>query len=179
METPVTQFTPVEVAKELLKDITFNPNELTLEPCAGREMRIYNLIPNEKDWCELELGRDFFQYSGRPHKIITNPPFMSQDKKNICVSVIEHCLKVATDEVWLLLNCQMFNSMTPCRLHKYLRAGWKINFIRILNIPCWFGRYFWVCFKKGAWAIPEGKSFCILDGRLPSDRNSAEMVHGV
>lgn len=162
MEVPVNQFTPVEVAIELLKDITFNPNELTLEPCAGREMRIYNLIPGEKDWCEIELGKDFFQYTGSPHKIITNPPFHSSDKKNICISVLEHCLKVATDEVWLLLNNQIFNSMTPCRLHKYLNMGFKMVFIRVLNIPCWYGRYYFICFKKGEWIQQDTKSFRIL-----------------
>lgn len=162
METPVNQFTPVEVAIELLKDIKFNPNELTLECCAGREMRIYNIIPGEKDWCELELGKDFFQYTGRPHKIITNPPFHDQNKKNICVSVIEHCFKVCLDEVWILINHQTFNSLTPCRLHKYLKMGFKIVFIRILNIPCWFGRYYFICFKKGEWEIQDTKSFRIL-----------------
>jgi hypothetical protein len=61
-----------------------------------------------------------------------------------------------------LLNNQMYNSMTPCRLHKYLKSGWKIVFMRTLNIPCWYGRYYWICFKKGAWELQEGKSFRIL-----------------
>jgi hypothetical protein len=162
METPSTQYTPTEVVIELLKDVTFVSGDLTLEPCAGRDNRFYNLIPGDKERCEIEEGLDFFQYTGSPTKIITNPPFHDQNKKNICVSVIEHCLKVATQEVWLLLNCQMFNSMTPCRLHKYLKMGWKIDYIRILNIPCWYGRYFWLRFKKGDWPSPSTKSFHIL-----------------
>jgi hypothetical protein len=28
-----------------------------------------------------------------------------------------------------------------------------------LNIPCWYGRYFWICFKKGHWEVQETKSF--------------------
>lgn len=159
---PVNQFTPVDIAKELLKDVTFISGELTLEPCAGHENRIYNLLPEPKERCELTDNIDFFQYTGRPHKILTNPPYHSQDKKNICVSIIEKCLEVCTDEVWLLLNNQMFNSLTPCRLHKYLKAGWKIVFLRILNIPCWYGRYFWICFKKGEWPMQDGKSIRIL-----------------
>lgn len=162
METPSTQYTPTEVVIELLKDVTFVSGDLTLEPCAGRDNRFYNLIPGDKERCEIEEGLDFFQYTGSPTKIITNPPFHDQNKKNICVSVIEHCLKVATQEVWLLLNCQMFNSMTPCRLHKYLKMGWKIDYIRILNIPCWYGRYFFLRFKKGDWPSQSTKSFHIL-----------------
>ena len=179
MICPASHFTPVEIVVDLLKDITFVSGDVTLEPCAGRENRFYNLIPGNKQRCEIEDGLDFFQYSGSPTKIITNPPFHDQNKKNICISVLEHCFKVCTDECWFLLNNQMVNSLTPCRLHKYLKAGWKMIFLRLLNIPCWYGRYSWVCFKKGAWTISEGKSFCILDGRLPSDRKSAEMVHGV
>lgn len=179
METPVNQWTPVDVAKELLKDITFVSGELTLECCAGRENRIYNLLPEPKARCEIEDdGGDFFQYTGSPAKIITNPPFMSQNKKNICVSIMEHCLKVATDEVWLLINCQMYNSLTPCRLHKYLTQGWKIVFIRVLNIPCWYGRYYFICFKKGDWAIQDTKSFVILDG-LSRHRESIEVVPSI
>lgn len=168
METPSTQYTPIPTVIELLKDITFVSGELTLEPCAGRENRIYNLLPEPKERCEIEDGLDFFQYTGKPHKIICNPPFHDRDKKNICVSIIEKCLEVCTDEVWLLLNNQMWNSMTPCRLHKYLKAGWKIVFMRILNIPCWFGRYNWVCFKKGSWPLQEGKSFVLMDLKTKS-----------
>lgn len=163
MLCPETHYTPVIIVEDLLKDITFVSGELTLEPCAGKFNHIFNLLPEPKARCEIEdEGGDFFQYTGSPHKIITNPPFHSSDKKNICISVLEHCLKVATQEVWLLLNCQMFNSMTPCRLHKYLKIGWKMVFIRILNIPCWYGRYFWVCFKKGHWEGQETKSFRLV-----------------
>lgn len=162
METPSTQYTPIDTVIELLKDITFVSGDLTLEPCAGRDNRFYNLITGDKERCEIEDGLDFFDYKGSPTRIITNPPFHDQNKKNICVSVIEHCLKVATQEVWLLLNCQMFNSLTPCRLHKYLKMGWKIDFIRILNIPCWYGRYFWLRFKKGDWPSQDTKSFHML-----------------
>jgi hypothetical protein len=31
-----------------------------------------------------------------------------------------------------------------------------------LNIPCWYGRYFWVCFKKGDWPSQDTKSIRIL-----------------
>ena len=179
METPVNQYTPIEVVKELLKDITFVSGELTLEPCAGKFNHIYNLLPEPKARCEIEdEGGDFFQYTGSPHKIITNPPFHSQDKKNISISIIEHCFKVCLDEVWILINHQIFNSLTPCRLHKYLKMGFKINFIRILNIPCWYGRYYFICFKKGDWTLQEGKSFCTVDG-LPRHRERSALVHGI
>lgn len=160
MLCPETHYTPIPTVEELLKDITFVSDDLTLEPCAGRDNRFYNLITGNKERCEIEDGLDFFQYTGSPTKIITNPPYKSNDmKENLSVKVIEHSLKVCSGECWFLLNNQMFNSLTPCRLHKYLKAGWKMTFVRILNIPCWYGRYFWICFKKGHWEVQETKSF--------------------
>jgi hypothetical protein len=163
MICPATHYTPIETVQELLQDIQFVSDDLTLEPCKGRENRFYDLIPNNKDWCEIEEGRDFFLYTGSPTKIITNPPYKSNDiKENISVKIIEHSLKVCTGECWFLLNNQMYTSMTPCRLHKYLKGGWKIVFMRLLNIPCWYGRYWWICFKKGEWALQDTKSIRIL-----------------
>lgn len=54
--------------------------------------------------------------------------------------------------------------------------GFKIVFIRI---PCWYGRYSWICFKKGDWIQQDTKSFCIVDGRLPRHGESAALVHGI
>ena len=160
---PDSDYTPISTLQQLLQDISFVSSDLTLEPCKGRENRFYDLIPGKKDWCEIEEGRDFFQYTGSPTKVITNPPYKSNDmKENLSIKIIEHSLKVATDECWFLLNNQMFNSLTPCRLHKYLKMGWKVVFIRILNIPCWYGRYFWICFKKGVWPEQITKSYRIL-----------------
>jgi hypothetical protein len=180
MTCPASHYTPIDIVQELLKDISFVSSDLTLEPCAGRTNNIYNLIPGNKERCEIEDGLDFFQYTGSPTKIITNPPYKSNDmKENISIKIMEHSLKVCTGECWFLLNNQMVNSLTPCRLHKYLKLGFKIVFIRILNIPCWYGRYSWICFKKGDWIQQDTKSFCIVDGRLPRHRESTTLVHGI
>ena len=164
MLCPDTHYTPRDTGDELLKDNTFVSTDHTLEPCAGRDNRFYDKIQGSKERCEIEDGLDFFQYTGTPTKIITNPPYKSNDmKENISVKIIEHSLKVCSDECWFLLNNQMFNSMTPCRLHKYLKQGWKIVFIRIINIPCWYGLYFWIFFKKGQYLIQDTKSFIVMD----------------
>jgi len=160
---PSSHYTPIDVVNDLLKDISFDPSDITLEPCKGRENRIYDLIPYNKEWCEIEEGKDFFEYTGNPTKIITNPPYKSNGQtENIFIKFIEHCFKVCCGECWFLFNNQMFNSMTPVRLHKFLKQGWKITLLRILNIKCWFGRYYWICFKKGIWEIPNEKSIRIL-----------------
>jgi hypothetical protein len=157
---PSSHYTPYETIDLLLKDITFNEGESTLEPTAGREMRIYNKIPFEKDWCEIDLGRDFFTYDfgdKKFDKIITNPPYRSNHKQghriNIAIKTIEKSFELCKDECWFLLNNQMFNSLTKKRLEKYKELGFCIVFMRVLEIKCWYGRYYWVCFKKGGKSI--------------------------
>ena len=46
-----------------------------------------------------------------------------------------------------------FNSLTKKRLEKYKELGFCIVFMRVLEIKCWYGRYYWVCFKKGGKSI--------------------------
>ncbi len=52
------------------------------EPCKG-DGAIYNYLPEKKDYCSLEEGRDYFEYTSPydPKKIIvTNPPFKHAQK---------------------------------------------------------------------------------------------------
>jgi hypothetical protein len=156
---PISHFTPTETVDIIIKDIHFKEDDICLEPCKG-DGRIYNRIPTKKDWCEIDEGRDIFTYMFDVSftKIITNPPYKTnhieaKDRKNITVKVIERCFELCTDECWFLLNNQMLNSLTPIRLKKYELIGWILVFIRILNIPCWYGRYYFVCFKKGGKSI--------------------------
>ena len=160
-ECPSTHYTPKDITPILLEDISFNKDDITLEPCKGRTDNFYELIPYTKDWCEIDLGRDLFEYDFGDTlftKIITNPPYRTnhieaKDRKNIAIKVIEKCFELCNDECWFLFNNQMFNSMTPVRLNKYKKLGFEIVFMRILNIKCWYGRYYWVCFKKGGKSI--------------------------
>lgn len=154
---PSFHYTPREICEEIFKDIDFKETDITLEPCKGRdgETTMYGLIPGNKDWCEIEYGRDFFTYefSNKFDKIITNPPYRGNEpegiRKNIGWDFIRRCFELIKDdgEVWLLLNHKMFNSLTPKRLNDI--QPFNIHFMRILNIKLWYGRYYWVCFKKG------------------------------
>ena len=154
-------YTPFETIETIFKDISFNDTDIVLEPTAGRELRMYNAIPcQNKDYFEIDFGLDFLEtnITKKYTKCITNPPYKTNhvDRKlgkNIAIKVIEKCFEVCDDEVWMLLNNQMLNSLTPIRLKKYKELGFSIVFMRILNIQKWYGRYFWVCFKKNGVSI--------------------------
>ena len=152
---PPSHFTPKNIAKELLKDIDFNKNDFTLEPCRATG-NFYNLIPYSKDWCEIDEGRDFFTYDFgdiKFSKIIVNPPYRSnhkklEDRKNILWDFIFRCFDLCNDECWILLSIKQLNGLTPKRLKNINELGFNVCFIRILNIKEWYGRYYWLCFSK-------------------------------
>ena len=52
----------------------FNPTGKILEPCRGSGS-FYENMPEDKDWCEITEGKDFFEYDQKVDWIITNPPF--------------------------------------------------------------------------------------------------------
>ena len=159
-ECPEFHYTPDNIVIELLKDIKFKNNDKLLEPCKGRNTNgFYKYLINNKydvDYCEIDEGRDFFKYDFKDKKydkIIVNPPYKTNHKnenerKNIAWLFIFECFKHIKDngECWFLLNHKMFNSLTPLRLSKL--NPFNITFLRILNIKCWYGRYYWICFKK-------------------------------
>ncbi len=151
-------YTPVEVCEDLLENVIFNEGEETLEPCIGRNKNFYNLIPEPKEWGEIELGRDIFTYDyGRKFsKVIVNPPYKSNDedpkeRKNIAYKFIIRCLELCSDECWCLLNNAMLNSLTPIRLKDIVENHkFGIVYMRVININKWYGRYYWICLKKNA-----------------------------
>ena len=144
-------YTPLNITEKLIKDVNFNENDITLEPCKA-DGSFYDLIPYEKDWAEIEQGRDIFTYDFGDRlftKIITNPPYKDNiTNKNIGWAFIIRCLELCTDECWLLLNHSIFNGFTPKRLTTISSMGFNLCFIRIINIPKWYGRYYWVCLSK-------------------------------
>ena len=151
---PPFHYTPREVAKELLKDVEFKGDDITLEPCKG-DGAFYDIIPFEKDWCEIDQGRDIFVYpfDRKFTKVIVNPPYKSNhqnvsDRKNICMKFIFRCFELCSEECWFLVNLKMWNSFTPVRLRKIRDMGFNLCFMRVLNIHKWWGRYYWICFSK-------------------------------
>ena len=75
----------------------FMPTGKILDPCRG-EGAFYNNYPIscEKDWCELEEGKDFFTYDKKVDWIITNPPW-SKIKEFII-----HSMTIADSIVYLI-----------------------------------------------------------------------------
>ena len=145
-------YTPKEITKELIKDIDFVDNETVLETCRGGGA-FYDILPDNiiKDWCEIDMGRDFFLHTTPTDISIANPPYQIEidgERKNAIIKWMNHQFSITNKECWYLLNGKCWSSMTPIRLNKWKLSGWNICYMRILNIKKWYGRYYWVCFSK-------------------------------
>lgn len=157
---PDFHYTPDEIANNLLKDIKFFKGDTILEPCKGRGVQgFYKHLTeagHDVDWCEIDEGVDFFEYSPpyKYSKVITNPPYKDNaETENIAWRFMLHCFDLSLDECWFLLNHQMMNGLTPIRLKQLAKINFGMTHLRVLNIKQWYGRYYWVCFKKGGKSI--------------------------
>jgi hypothetical protein len=84
--------TPGWVAKDMVE--YFAPTGSILEPARGDGV-FTDILPQAK-WCEIDEGRDFFEWDERVDWIISNPPFSTMRK------FILHSFEVADNIVYLV-----------------------------------------------------------------------------
>jgi len=98
--------TPERLTKKIINKYAIL-GKTYLEPCKGtgnfvKSLNEFGVCP---DWCEINEGRDFFDYSDHVDWIITNPPY------SILTMFLKHSLEVADNVVFLCLsNALMFTS---------------------------------------------------------------------
>ena len=117
--------TPRKIAKATI-DLYDIPNGSTiLDPCRG-EGSFYDNFPKDcqKEWCEIEEGRNFFDYENNVDWIITNPPYSILD------AFLTKAFEVASNIVFLLPLSKMFSSFG--RINSVLNYG---NIVSIHLIP--------------------------------------------
>jgi|TARA_R110000822_G_scaffold87564_1_gene203701 hypothetical protein len=136
--------TPPEVAKiqiGLHSDVFFNDASLWLDPCCHTLAGSYysNFI-GKKEWCEITMGKCFFDYSGKPDVICGNPPYSLLDQ------FIEKILVIQPQEFSLLLA---LHGLTTRRLEIIEKAGFCLVRMKMLKIYKWFGMSAICVFTKG------------------------------
>lgn len=144
--------TPEELCKELLKLVPFQDGDVVLEPFKG-EGGFYNNFPANvnKDWCEIEEGRDYRDHDKAFDWVITNPPFRLNDgvkRENAFFKLLKYYTERATKGIAFLGNDFCFATLTPKRLKELNESGWYIHNIVCCQIKKWRGRYFFIIFKK-------------------------------
>lgn len=115
--------TPRELARRLVSH--FQPAGRILEPCRGQG-NLYRFLPKGALWCEIEKGRDFFEWSEPVDWIITNPPW-SQIRE-----FLKHSMRVADHVVFLMTINHVW---TKARIRDIREAGFGIREITLLEMP--------------------------------------------
>lgn len=95
-------YTPDSLAKSIIQH--FNPSGSILDPCKGHGAFFNNFPQTEIDWCELDQGRDFFDYVTGKHYdwIITNPPW------SLMRPFLSKSMEVSDNVVFLCLTNALF-----------------------------------------------------------------------
>lgn len=114
--------TPTITAKKLVEH--FKPKGKGLEPCCGTG-NILQFLPCA-DWCEIEKGKDFFDYKEKVDYIFTNPPWSK------IRPFMEHAMEIA-DEIYMLFTIN--HLWTKARLKVIEEKEFGIKEICLIETP--------------------------------------------
>lgn len=134
-------YTPDDLADDCISMIDIAENDFLLDPFYGQGA-FYNKFPanNPKDWCEIEMGRDFFEYTDKVDWIISNPPFSKMSK------VLNHCAKICRKGFGLVMSCL---HLLPNRFNKLEEKGFVPTKVHLFKVAAWNGfPHFFVVFEK-------------------------------
>tara|TARA_R110000823_G_scaffold301545_2_gene422577 strand:- start:2327 stop:2806 length:480 start_codon:yes stop_codon:yes gene_type:complete len=147
-------YTPDDICEKIIEYLKLDKNKSYCEPFSGNH-NFFKLLPDNKEYYEIQEGRDFFKCDKNYDIIITNPPYKDYETntKNIMIDCYEKSFDVALEKCIFLINSQSFNSLTPLRLDNWKKKGWEITDIRIYNIKKWYGRYYLITFEKNKQGI--------------------------
>ena len=137
-------YTPVNIAQQIINSLPIRENELLLEPCKGKGAFYDNFPLNcAKEYCELDEGKDFFDYNKKVDWIITNPPYSIFD------AFVQHCFELSNNVVLLCPLSKIVSSLG--RINLFNNFGNPVETQIVGASRCGFGFGFPCCsiwFKK-------------------------------
>ena len=131
------------MAKWLIKNHTeIQEGDLVLDACRGGGA-FYDALPNNvnKDWCEIDLGKDFMEYNNKVDVCLSSPPLVP---RKLFWDFMEKAMKITNKKIYWLMNMKALNTFTPRRLEQMEQNKWFIQKFTIVLDKRWFGRYCWV-----------------------------------
>jgi len=137
-------YTREETVKDLLAITPIGENDSVLDAGSGLNKVWYNNIKQkEKYECEIEEGRDFFEWNLEVDWVVGNPPFQLGWK------FLEKASRIARKGIAFLGSIKFLNSMVvPNRLETLKQRGFSLKRMHILQDKRWYGRYFYLIFTK-------------------------------
>jgi hypothetical protein len=145
--------TPKELARDLIPFVPLVEGDRVIEPFKG-EGAFYDSLPVfvQKDWAEIQQGRDYQSLTADYDWVITNPPFRLPNSKgklaNSFWMLLDYYTTRAKKGIAFLGNDYCFSTLTPPRQAKLKERGWKITKVVVCAVKKWRGRYFFFILQK-------------------------------
>jgi hypothetical protein len=134
-------YTPKEVVENHIKLIDSVQSDKWYDPFYGKGA-YYNAFPTDnKDWSEIEKGKDFFEYSGSCDIICSNPPYSMIDK------VLEKSVELNPRVISYLIGQ---GNLTTRRIEYMNTNGYFLKKLHFLKIWKWYGMSYICVFEKGS-----------------------------
>ena len=133
-------YTPKQLAIDMIKMCDIKKTDKVLDPCYGGGAFYDNFPECNKDWCEIEKGRDFFKYTeGKKYDwIIGNPPY------SLWTKWFEQTCKI-TDKFCYIMGVL---NLSPKRLDAIHSKGFGITQYKLCDVPWWFAQSCIVIFQR-------------------------------
>lgn len=118
-------YTPEDIAIKIINH--FSPKGKILDPSKGKGV-FYNNYPKgcEKYWCEINEGKDFFNYQEKVDWIITNPPW------SLMRQFLEKGYDISNNIVYL---STLTHFCTKKRLKIMKEKGFDIKEVLLIDTP--------------------------------------------
>lgn len=140
-------YTPLPLALRAIEMANIQSDETVLDPCRGGGVFYNNLPACRADYCEIEEGKDFYEWKEEVDVVIGNPPY-SQWKK-----WLRHTLSICRKRFVYLFGA---SNLTANRLKMIEEAGFGITKIHICKVAWWMAQTMIVVAEKGAVSVMTG-----------------------
>lgn len=112
-------YTPHAIAEKMVEMADIRTGDRVLEPCRG-DGAIFDLLPDDSVnlWCEIALGRDFYQFDDPVDVVIANPPFSHYSP------FLQHILELNPRTIVLLGDSSKF---TQNRMILLMKNGYTLT----------------------------------------------------
>lgn len=133
-------YTPKKIALKAIEMADLKEGDIVLDPSYGAGV-FYNNLPEyvNKEWCEIDLDKDFFEYDKNVECVIGNPPF------SLWTKWLEHTISLNPQKIIYIFGAINF---TDRRVRNIISEGYGITKIHLFCVSYWFGCAYIVMFEK-------------------------------